>query len=215
MGRTLLKIPRMFTAQDLSAIDPRLPDDLDDKSTEFWGYVGERFSTIGGRLKRIYLESSGVMGKRHMEMLKMNDPRQHEVVQKAIDSGAELVEAENPELVLETLSWVGKMQELLASSPGEESASTLRTIGEFLRESMRERDEFVVNSIESSLAEGEVGALIMDGSREIKFSSDIRVVTTCPFEPRDYLNSWLASLRAKDSVESHEPDVTSTDGDAE
>jgi hypothetical protein len=43
----------MFTKDDLSRIDPRLPEDYDDKAKEFWDYVGARFSSLGGRLKRL------------------------------------------------------------------------------------------------------------------------------------------------------------------
>ena len=110
----MLRIPRMFAREELSRIDPRLPEDYDDKSKEFWDYADARLKTISGRLKKIYLESSGVMGKRHLEMLKALDPAQHQVVSSAIESGAEMIEAESPELVLETLSWMQKIQELVS-----------------------------------------------------------------------------------------------------
>ena len=207
MTRTLLRIPRMFTREDLSRIDSRLPEDFDDKSEEFWGYVDERFKSISGRLKKIYLESSGVMGKRHLDMLKTVDPPQYDVVNSALDSGAELLEAESPELVLETLSWMQRMQDLLSGDGADEDkASAVQSMAEMLQESVKERNEWIKNRIESTLQEGEVGALLMDLSREIEFSKDIRVIITCPFRPRDYLNSWLTSLRVKDQMESGEAD---------
>ncbi len=202
MARTLLRVPKMYTKEDLSRIDPRVPEDYDEKAEEFWQYVGERFSAISGRLKKIYLESTGVMGKRHLEMIKISDPRQHDVIGSALDSGAELLEAEDPELVLETLSWMQRMQELIATGLDENrDSSAIQAISEFLQDSMKERDEAVKKVISSTLQDGEVGALIMDTSREIQFPSDVRVVVTCPFQPRDYLNSWLAGLRAKDQAE--------------
>jgi hypothetical protein len=189
----------MFNKEDLERIDPRVPDDLDERSKEFWDYVGERFTAVSGRLKKIYLESSGVTGKRHLEMMKISDPRQYETVKLALDSGAELVEAEDPELVLESLSWMGKMQDLVArGAGGEDLSSLIETVGGFLQESMRERDAFVAEKVSSTLLEGEVGALMFEGSRRLEFASDIRVVTTCPFEPRDYLERWLATLRVRD-----------------
>jgi hypothetical protein len=195
----------MFAREELSRIDPRLPEDYEDKSREFWDYVDERFRTVSGRLKKIYLESSGVMGKRHLEMLKTLDPSQHRVVSSAIESGAEMVEAESPELVLETLSWMQKIQDLVSGGAVEEEAvSVIQNISQMLQDSMKERDEFVKNRIESTLQDGEIGALVMDLTREIDFSDDIRVVITCPFRPRDYLNSWLAGLRARDQMESEE-----------
>jgi len=203
LTRTLLRIPRLFAREELSRIDTRLPDDYEEKSKEFWDYVDERLKTASGRLKKIYLESSGVMGKRHLEMLKSLDPSQHRVVSSAIESGAEMIEAESPELVLETLSWMQKIQELVSDGAvEEESVSIIQNISQMLQESMNERDEFVKNRIESTLQDGEIGALVMDLSREIDFSEDIRVIITCPFRPRDYLNSWLAGLRARDQMES-------------
>ncbi len=204
MGRTLLRVPRMFTRDDLSRIDPRLPDDYDSKAKEFWDYVGARFSSLGGRLKRIYLESTGVMGKRHLELLKMSDPLQFEVVNSAVESGAGILEAEDPELVLETLSWLQRMQEMLAAGKGEDTEDSLKMIGEMLQESLKERDAAVSKAIDESLKEGEAGALIMDMSRQIDLPTDIRVVITCPLRPRDYLNSWLAGLRARDQAKAAE-----------
>lgn len=199
MVRTLLRVPRMFTKEDLSRIDPRVPPDYEEKATEFWDYVNERVSAMSGRLKKIYLESAGVVGKHHLDMLKVSDPRQYGVVKNALDAGAELVDSENPELVLETFSWMQKMQELLSTNQDEkEGMATLQTISEFLQESIKERDEFVKKTIETSLKDGELGILFMDMSREIEFSPEIRVVITCPFRPNDYLNSWLAGLRARD-----------------
>lgn len=195
----------MFTKEDLSRIDPRIPEDYDAKATEFWDYVGARFSSLSGRLRKIYLESTGVMGKRHLELLRISDPLQHGVVSSAVNSGAEVLEAEDPELVLETLSWLQTMQGLLAEGPREDDGdSAVKTIGEFLQESLSERDAAVRSTIDNTLKEGEVGALIMDMSRGIELPSDVRVVITCPFRPRDYLNSWLATLRAKDQAKSTE-----------
>jgi hypothetical protein len=114
-----------------------------------------------------------------------------------------MIEAESPELVLETLSWMQKIQELVSGGVSEEEGiPAIQNISQMLQESMRERDEFVKNRVESTLQDGEIGALVMDLSREIDFSEDIRVVITCPFRPRDYLNSWLAGLRARDQMES-------------
>ena len=184
-------------------MDPRLPDDYQDKSKEFWDYIDEKFGAVSGRLKKIYLESSGVMGKRHLDMLKTIDPAQYGVVNSAAESGAEVLEAESPELVLETLSWMQRIQEILAGGTTQEGdVSAVQNISEMLKESMKERDEYVKERVESTLQEGEIGALVMDLSREIEFSDDIRVVITCPFRPRDYLNSWLAGLRARDGMKS-------------
>jgi len=200
----------MFTKKDLERIDARIPEDFDEKAREFWGYVEERLSAVSGRLKKVYLESSGVVGKRHMEMLRVTDPRQYEVVKRILDGGAELVEVEAAELVLETISWMQRMQELLSS--GEEGGPTgLQTIGEFLKESMEERDEFVKRRVDETLGEGEVGVMFMDMSRQIEFPSDIRVVITCPFRPHDYLNSWLATLGAKDRAKAAEEKAKSKD----
>ena len=191
-------------------MDPRLPDDYEEKSKEFWNYIDDKFKTVSGKLKKIYLESSGVMGKRHLDMLKTIDPAQYRVINSAIESGAEVMEAESPELVLETLSWMQRIQEILAGGRTEEGdVSAAQNISEMLQESMKERDEYVKDRVESTLQEGEVGALVMDLSREIEFPDDIRVVITCPFRPRDYLNSWLAGLRARDQMKSGGEEGTS------
>lgn len=200
MARTLLRIPRMFTKEDLSRMDPRLPEDYDEKAKEFWTYVDSRLSALGVRIKKIYLESIGVVGKRHLDMLAIADPAQHKVVKKLLDSGAEMIEAESPELVLETMSWMQRMQDVFTTDRGED-VSAVQAIGEFMQESLRERDEFVGRKVDESLKEGETGVLFMDLSRRIDMPSDVRVILTCPFQPRDYVNSWLVGLRARDQVE--------------
>ncbi len=200
MARTLLRIPKMFTREDLSRIDPRLPDDYDEKAREFWTYVDLRLSALGTKIKKVYMESIGVVGKRHLDMLAIADPAQHKVVKKLLDNGAELVEVESPELVLETMSWMQRMQDALSGSLGQDM-SGVRTIAELMEESLRERDEFVGRKVDESLKDGEVGALFMDLSRRIELPSDIRVIVTCPFQPRDYVNSWLAGLKARERVE--------------
>jgi len=200
MARTLLRIPRMFTKEDLSRMDPRLPEDYDEKAKEFWTYVDSRLSALGVRIKKIYLESIGVVGKRHLDMLGIADPAQHKVVKKLLDSGAELIEAESPELVLETMSWMQRMQDVFTTDRGED-VSAVQAIGEFMQESLRERDEFVGRKVDESLKEGETGVLFMDLSRRIDMPSDVRVILTCPFQPRDYVNSWLVGLRARDQAE--------------
>lgn len=197
----------MFTKEELIRIDSRTPEDYDQKAKEFWDYAKSRISAVGGRLKKVYLESNGVPGKRQLEMLRISDPIGYEVVKMSLESGAELVEAESPELVLETVSWMQKLQEVLSGeSDDADKASALQTIGSFLQESMGERDRHVAESIASSLKEGEVGVLFMDLSREINLPADIRVVVTCPFQPRDYLNSWLATLRLKGQTEASTSD---------
>ncbi len=203
MARTLLRIPRMFTKEDLSRMDPRLPEDYDEKAKEFWTYLDTRLSALGVRIKKIYLESIGVAGKRHLDMLGITDPAQHTIVKKLLDSGAELIEAESPELVLETMSWMQRMQDALSPDRGEDM-SAVQAIGEWMQESLRERDEFVGRKVDESLKDGETGALFMDLSRQVELPNDIRVILTCPFQPRDYVNSWLVGLRAKDQAEGAE-----------
>ncbi len=182
----------------MRSIDPEIPEDFDERSKEFWEYVDERVKAAGSALARIYLESSGVPGKRELNMLKINNPSQHEVVQHAMEQGAEIVQAEDPELVLETMSWMQKLHELSSSSSSREDLeSKLQTISQFLQESMVERNQHVKKRIDETLEEGEMGLLFMDMSRDLDLPKDIRVIITCPFRPHDYLNSWLASLRAK------------------
>jgi len=200
MARTLLRVPRMFTKEDLLGMDPRLPEDYDEKAKEFWTYVDSRLSALGVRIKKIYLESIGVSGKRHLDMLGIADPAQHRIVKKLLDSGAELIEAESPELVLETMSWMQRIQDSLYAGRGEDTSGVQAMAG-WMQESLRERDEFVGKRVGESLREGETGALFMDLSRRIELPDDIRVIVTCPFQPRDYVNSWLVGLRARDQAE--------------
>ena len=194
-----MRVPRMFTADEFLRIDPRLPPDLDERRREFWSYVEERISALGSRLKKIYLTSVGVPPRKQLEMLRITDPQMYEVVLRGVEQGAELVDAENPELVLETISWMQQLQHSLSAS--ESDKAKLETVGQFLAESMRERDDYLARRIAQTLGDGEVGLLILDDSRNVSLPGDIRVITTCPFQPRDYLNSWLATLRLKDREE--------------
>ena len=209
MSRTLLRVPKMFTSTELLEIDPRLPDDLEDRRKEFWNYVSEKVLALGTRVKKIYLSALGVRPNKQLELLKLTDPEMYEVVRKTIEQGAELIEAENPELVLESISWMEQLRG--AFSPNGGDKVKLETLNEFLAESLRERDEYMARRIGETLGEGEVGVLIVDDSRRLHFPEDIRVITTCPFQPRDYLNSWIATLRLRDQKQPEEPRTESSD----
>ena len=184
MDRTLILIPKMFSEKELKKRGVVVPNDLEDKSGEFWSYVEERLRVLSTRIKRVYVESACGGEVDELANIKGTDEKLHRIIGWLVDQGAEIMATEDKLLILETESW----SSLAHEHPGGAE-------DEMLEESLRDRCTFVSKRISETLKEGETGVLFVDILRELSFDSGIRVIRMMPFDPRDYLKAWLISSR--------------------
>ena len=64
---------------------------------------------------------------------------------------------------------------------------------------MMDREKYVANAINESLKDGETGVLFLKSGRRTGdyLPSSIRVIKIQPFDPNDYLNSWVVTMKLR------------------
>jgi hypothetical protein len=184
----------MFTEYELKRMGVGIPSDLQEKTEEFWSYVEERLGILSPRIARAYIESVYREGKDTLNDVKEKDPRTHRIVTRLIDRGAIMTVVEDRMLVLETESWSRFIHQGMI---GVEK--------EMLEESLGERSTYISERISETLEEGRVGVLFIDKLQTFSFPSDIRVIRMMPFDPRDYLQTWLVSERLREKEKDPTP----------
>ena len=194
MERTLVIIPRMFPETELKKLGLGIPRDFHEKTEEFWSYVGDRLRTLSPRISRVYIESMCKEGQDNLDEKKEDNQRFHQIVTWLIDQGAVMTATEDRILVLETESWSRLMR-----------SGTVGAEKEMLEESLKDRSVFISERISETLEKGKVGVLFTDKLQTFKFPSDIRVIRMMPFDPRDYLQTWLVSTRLRGREEESPP----------
>ena len=187
MDRTLVIVPHMFPEKELKKMGLGVPRDFPEKTEEFWSYVEERLRTLSPRISRVYIESTCEEILDTLNEIKENDKRFHQIVTWLIDHGAVMTTTEDLMLVLETESWSRLMRQGTAGAEKE-----------MLEESLKDRTIFVSERISETLEKGKVGVLFIDKLQTFSFPSDIRVIRMMPFDPRDYLQTWLVSTRLRE-----------------
>lgn len=188
--RTLFVVPLMFMRDDLSKITPELPEDYDSKSGEFWNYVAEKLRTQT-KVQRIFFDSL-ITASAAANFVKKESSRAYDIIQEF--SGAELMITEDKDLVAESSSWAKMLES------GDVSSATQ----DLLADTMTDRDRFVAKTVSDSLKDGETGILFLSPGRRAGdyLLSDIRTIRVQPFDPMDYLNSWLVTLRLREKKQS-------------
>jgi hypothetical protein len=179
----------MYTDQELRKVATELPEDFTQKSEEFWNYVRDKLNTQRN-IRKIYYDSL-VTNERDkaLEFVKKSNERSFEIIEQYMNLGAILEATEDPLLVQEAFSWFSMLQE------GKTDLAT----EEMIEKNMGDRDKFVTQRIAESLNQDESGILFLAPGRRIDgyLPADIRLIKIQPFDPSDYLNSWLVTLSLK------------------
>lgn len=174
----------MFSREELLHLAPKLPPDFEEKSAEFWNYVEEKLNPLSARIKKVYHERLGEGGLKDLEEAKLGESLR--LVRKLLASGSELQPTEDAMLVAESESWLNMLK-----------TNSHAVLQELYEESLKERDAYMVRSVDWTLKEGEVGVLLVQPGRALRFPEDVKVIRMAPFDPADYLNSWLTGLRLR------------------
>jgi hypothetical protein len=181
----------MFTLEELSRIGPTLPEDYPEKSKEFWDYVDEKLRTQRAVHKLYYDSLTKIESvEKALEFIKQNNEHCYDIVERLVGLGAKLEATEDPLLVEETASWISMLKD-----------ETDLATEEMLAKNMIDRDKYVAKKITESLGDGETGILFLAPGRQVSgnlgSASDLRAIKIQPFDPADYLNSWLVSKSLK------------------
>ena len=189
--RILFVVPKMYTRNELLSISGDIPEDFEAKSKEFWDYVAERLKRPRV-INRIYIDSlTKYEGEDSIKLVTETDTGCGELVGGLVSEGAMLQTSEDPLLIEETASWASMLDGV---TDGE-----AQTIIDLMSQNMSDRNRFLTKIIGETLKENETGVLFIRPGRDIAgyLQSDIKVIKIQPFEPSDYLDSWLVTLKLK------------------
>lgn len=180
----LLYVPRMFTEKEFTELATALPPDFKSKTLEFWSYVEEKLHVFSGKIHRIYRDEVSQGGEEDLKYLFLADRENHLIVRKLVEEGAVLEATEDSALLAESKSWL----EMAENEP-------LNIIYEELfRETLKERDRYISDRIDTSLADGELGVLFMYPERKIDLGDRIKIIKVYRFDPTDYLRACQVQL---------------------
>jgi hypothetical protein len=180
-------VPKMFTSTELASVEAKLPDDFEEKSKQFWEYVHEKLRTQRSVQKLYYDSLTKEDSEEALEFIKKNNEQCYNLVQEFRDAGAKLQATEDLLLLEETASWISMLND---------NAQTDLATEEMLAKNMMDRDKYIAEKVTQSLKENETGILFLAPGRQIAnfLPPDIRVIKIQPFDPSDYVNSWLTTV---------------------
>jgi hypothetical protein len=175
--KTLLYVPRMFTRGEFQKLVMRVPDDFDSTWNEFWEYVSNRLMVVTSKIRWVYTDSGS-----HEEG---ESPIVGEsaIIAGLVTTGVKVQVAVDPILVAEAEAW----REMERKSPSQ-------VLREMYEESLGEIGRHVVDVVDQTLEDGEMGVLFLDPLLKISFSEKLRVIRLFPFDPQDYLTRHRVML---------------------
>ena len=175
--KTLVYIPRMFTRDEFQKLVMRVPDDFDSTWNEFWEYVSDRLRAVASKIRWVYTDS----GPHEEEESSMVG--ESAIVAGLVTTGVKVQAAVDPILVAEAEAW----REMARKSPSQ-------VLREMYDESLGEIGRHVVDVVDQTLEDGEMGVLFLNPLLKIFFPEKLRVIRLFPFDPQDYLTRHRVML---------------------
>jgi len=185
MKRKLHCVPNVYPVKDAE-------DEYNELINKYWEDVTRQVERleVAGKIKKIFCESIYTQDEEALNVLAKVNEKAHRVVKKKVDEGAVLLPVENKEIFGPFLDW----RNCLAIVRTIEVSAK---IFEFYTEIYNKRLQHIQNVIESNLAEGEAGLLIMADEDRVKlqFSPDIEVFLVTPPSYDDLLRWFREKLK--------------------
>ena len=179
MAKNLIYVPIMFTTEQFKELVGEVPDDFDRTTKEFWEYVTKRLKAVSSRIRWVYSDSfSKDEGKAPFL------GEESSIVKGLVKNGAQLQSVEDPILAAEVKAWFEMTK-----------TSSSQVVLELYEESSKEMCRSVMDAIDQTLKNGEMGVLFIDSSLKISFPKDLTVIRMFPFDPQDYLKRHQVKLR--------------------
>lgn len=163
--RTLIVVPHMYTAAEVTTQLGALPSDFDDASAEFWRYVDAKLTPLLGRVRVVLSASSPAPGS-----------VQAAVIQRVVAHGGSARVVEDAPLASEAAAW-----RVMAESTRDPAALDL------YREAAQDFNRQLSTAVDVALPDGALGVLFLGALGRPNLPADVRVVTMTPFNPADYL----------------------------
>jgi hypothetical protein len=192
--KTIFIVPKMFTSDELNALNSTLPEDYQERTKEFWDYIEEKLRNIRN-VQKLYFDSlTTEEQEKALEFIRKNNEKCYVLARKFREAGAKIEATEDPLLVQETISWISMFKK------GDKRDFATE---EMLAKNMVDREKYIAQRISESLFEGETGILFLAPGRKTNeyIPADlVRIIKIQPFDPQDYLNSWLVTLSLKSQL---------------
>lgn len=175
--KTLVYVPRMFTRDEFQKLVMRVPDDFDSTRDEFWKYVSDRLRVVASKIRWVYTDS----GSHEEEESSMVG--ESAIVAGLVTTGVKVKAAVDPIHAAEAEAW----REMAGTSPSQ-------VVREMYDESVGEIGRHVVDVVDQTLEDGEMGVLFLNPLLKISFPEKLRVIRLFPFDPQDYLTRHRVML---------------------
>ena len=153
----------------------------------YWSEVRDNIHSLErslGPVVRVYHESLFADGEEGMRLIEQLNPSGYSFISAMCQSTAELVVTEDRATVEEHFDW----QRCLSIGLMSEAVQTAAVEG--YRRTAQSRNEQVRERIDSTLAEGETGALFINEEHGVQFPTDVQVFYVAP-PALDGLKRWL------------------------
>ncbi len=173
----------MFTRDEFQKLVMRVPDDFDSTWNEFWEYVSDRLRTVASKIRWVYTDSGS------QEKGEPSIVGESAIVAGLVTTGVKVHAAVDPILVAEAKTWL----EMARKSPSQ-------VLREMYDESVSEIGRHVVDVVNQTLEDGEMGVLFLDPLLKISFPEKLRVIRLFPFDPQDYLTRHRVRLMKGNST---------------
>lgn len=185
--KKLYCIPNVYPIKDA-------PDKYNELLNKYWEEVSQQLEKleVAGRVRKIFCESIYTQGGEALNVLAKINENAYRVVKKKVDDGAEFLPLEDKEIFGSFIDW----KSCLAVVKTPEVSSK---IFGFYAEVYNKRLQHIKKAIESNMAEGEAGLLIMGDEDRIKLdlSPEIEIFLVIPPSYDDILRWLRERLREK------------------
>ena len=185
-GRKLFFVPLIYCGKEPEA-------EYLERFNKYWSQVESQLSDLElklGGVNKIYHELIPVGGDDGAKTIKDLNNKSHEILQKRLEKGAQLVAAEEGELLTEFIDW----SRCLAI--GLQNLKVLTKIYESYTEASKKRNEHFSKQIDETLKANEIGVLLMREEHRLQFPSDIQVFYIAP-PALDEIKRWLRERESK------------------
>ena len=182
------------------------PQILEEEGTailnRYWEQTRAQISSLEtglGPVKHVYHESVAEGGDEGLKGLEVGEAPSLALVRDKCQAGAVLEATEDVDLLRETLDL---QRCLMLPFSSEKVAIQLR---EWFNDSVRRRYEYIAARIDETLAENEVGLLVINERHQVQFPSDVDVFFVAPpalDEFRRWLDEWVARQRSEMEAQS-------------
>lgn len=208
--RRLLYIPIIHDQADLGSLGAALAQKAAALSGErrwaihketahkFWESVGAYLSSLDSSRLRVYqdgLPVGGKMARRVAEEAARRGSKNYQVVLDLLHRGAELRQTEDPRLLLREHENVRRSvrQESAEEAPQNAHHCKLET-----NRLMSERDQFIAQTINATLKEGEVGVLFIGAEHDVVSRLPADISVTAVKEREQVMAYFEELLRGQD-----------------